>query len=386
MNIKYTDEDKEKCRAELFKSSVDLLIKAGVQAANIRVLILVDGEELQAKDLENLEKFGISRKNVWAISMKWNNEVRKLYDGGHIIERELAEFLISDDCPNFDFVYFDFCKPLPNEPKEHHIAVLYNLFERSRLSQRSILALNFSIKAYFNNCFYRNILLSYVSTDYKMDGEGPKMISFRALSGGLNLLGNKLFNRRITPGDPYLEQKCRILMCFMDAFVRDMAEVYVPTKPLRALAKPELLAELEEFVDVYIGDSKIDPRTLPKSDQQMYKKRLCLYGQLAQCANLLEKLETKIMKHLSKYTGSVDELRSIAVLVLTQFHNKNYELKNVYDLRLIDTLPYPKDAFQMLPMVWNVTRYNSIDSQSLWEDTRNMRETHEFLEEYLKKR
>jgi hypothetical protein len=47
---------------------------------------------------------------------------------------------------------------------------------------------------------------------------------------------------------------------------------------------------------------------------------------------------------------------------------------------------YPKDAFQMLPMVLNVTRYDSIDSQSLWADTRNMRETHEFLEEYLKKR
>lgn len=58
----------------------------------------------------------------------------------------------------------------------------------------------------------------------------------------------------------------------------------------------------------------------------------------------------------------------------------------MYDLRLIDTLPYPKDAFQMLPMVWNVTRHDSIDSQSLWEDTRNMRETYEFLKEYLKKR
>lgn len=88
------------------------------------------------------------------------------------------------------------------------------------------------------------------------------------------------------------------------------------------------------------------------------------------------------MKHLSKYTGSVDELRSIAVL--TQFHNKNYELKNVYDLRLIDTLPYPKDAFQMLPMVWNVTRHDSISSQSLWENTRNGREIDGFLEEFKK--
>lgn len=82
------------------------------------------------------------------------------------------------------------------------------------------------------------------------------------------------------------KEKCRILMCFMDNFVRDMGEVYVPTKPLRALAKPELLAELEEFVP------EIDPRTLPESDQWMYKKRSCLFGQLAQCADLLEKLET----------------------------------------------------------------------------------------------
>ena len=384
MDIKYTDKDKEKCRAELFKSSVNLLIKAGIQAANICALILVDGEESQARDLENLEKFGISRKNVWAISKKWNNEARNLYYGGHIIERELSEFLISDDCPNFDFAYFDFCKPLPNEPKEHHIAVLYNLFERSRLSQHSILALNFSIKAYFNNWFYRDVLISYVSPDYNMDKEGPKMISYKALSSGWNLLGNGLFHLQVTPGDLLLEQKCRILMCFMDAFVKDMAEVYVPTKPLRALASPELLAELEKFAHVYIDGSKIDPRTLPQSEQWMYKKRRHLFGQLAQCADLLEKLTTKIMKHLSKYTGSVDELRSIAVL--TQFHNKNYELKNVYDLRLIDTLPYPKDAFQMLPMVWNVTRHDSIDSQSLWEDTRNMRETYEFLKEYLKKR
>lgn len=377
MNIKYTDEDKEKCRAGLFKSSVNLLIKAGIQAANICALILVDGEELQARDLENLEKYGISRKNVWVISEQWSNDARNLHHGTHIVESELSEFLISNDCPVFDFVYFDFCKPFPNEPKEHHIAVPYNLFERARLSQHSVLATNFSVKAYFNNDFYRDVLISYVSPDYNMDKEGPKMISYKALSSGWNLLGNGLFHLKITPGDLYLEQKCRILMCFMDAFVRDMVEVYVPTKPLRAIASPDLLKELEEFVQVYIDASKIDPQTLPESDQWMYKKRRSLSGQLAQCANLLEKLATENMRDLSKYTGSVDELRSIAVL--TQFHNKNYELKNVYDLRLIDTLPYPKDAFQMLPMVWSVTRHDSISSQSLWEDTRNMRETYEFL-------
>jgi hypothetical protein len=255
--------------------------------------------------------------------------------------------------------------------------VLYNLFERARLSQHSVLATNFNVKAYFNNDFYRDVLISYVSPDYNMDKEGPKMISYKALSSGWNLLGNGLFHLKITPGDPYLEQKCRILMCFVDAFVKDMAEVYVSTKPLRAIASPDLLKELEEFVQVYIDASKIDPQTLPESDQWMYKKRRSLSGQLAQCANLLEKLATENMRDLSKYTGSVDELRSIAVL--TEFHNCNFKLENVYTLRLVDVLPYPDNAPQMLPIVWEVIRNDSIDSQSLWRDTREMREIQKFL-------
>lgn len=91
-----------------------------------------------------------------------------------------------------------------------------------------------------------------------MDKDRLKTISFSALSSGFNLLRNGLFHLQVTPGDPYLEQKCRILMCFMDAFVSDMAEVYVPIKPLRNLASPKLLAELEEFAPLHSGDSTID--------------------------------------------------------------------------------------------------------------------------------
>ncbi len=375
--MKYIDEDKEKCRNELFNISINLLAKSGIQVENIRALILVDGTQPHAKDLESLQNSGVPRQNVWAISKHWNEGARILHSDAHIIEKELSEFITSNDCPSFDFCYFDFCKSLPNFLKEYHIAVLYNLFERFRLSQRSVLATNFSIKAYFNNDFYRNILLSYITPDYNMDKDGPKTISFKALSGGLNLLGNNLFNLQITPGDPYLEQKCLILMCFIDAFVMDMAEVYVPTKPLRALASPELLAELQEFAPVYIGDSKIDPRTLPQSDQWMYKKRRHLFGQLAQCADLLERLTTEYMKHLSKYTGSIDELRSIAIL--TEFHKRNFKLKNVYIPRLVRALPYPEDSYEMLPMIWDITRHDSIYGQSLWLYTRNMRKIYEFL-------
>lgn len=101
-------------------------------------MVLVDGEQSQAKDLESLQQFGVFRQNVWVIRERWNNEARNHHYGAYIIESELSEFLVSDDCPNFDFVYFDFCKQIPNELNERLVAVLYNLFERSRLSQNGI--------------------------------------------------------------------------------------------------------------------------------------------------------------------------------------------------------------------------------------------------------
>jgi hypothetical protein len=74
--MKYIGEDKEKCRTKLFDNSVGLLVKAGIQITDIHALILVDGTQTQAKDLESLLPLGLLRPNIWVISEQWSNDAR----------------------------------------------------------------------------------------------------------------------------------------------------------------------------------------------------------------------------------------------------------------------------------------------------------------------
>lgn len=360
---KYTDQEKEQSRVWLFSTTIDRLRDTATPAQNARALILVDGDQDRARDLEVLRELGVLSGNVWAVASKWNPEAKKAYEGAQTIEGELSEFLATPHCPEFHILYFDFCKPLPNESKEHHIAVIYNIFYYNRLSNNGILITNFSVSGYFDDVLYRNFLTTYVSPEFYQEGHWG-MISVKALSSGWNMIGQPIFNPSQKPdrSDPkYHEQKIKILMCFMYGFIQDMATVYAPFSQVRHLVNMERLSELEEFIETR---PPRDFRSESPEVQAIFKKRTLLDGRLAQCANLLEKCPPKIIQHLTKYTGTVEELRSIAVL--TDLHSQNFPLRDVYRLRHLYGLPYPGTHFEMLPMIWQADKLERTGSWEIW--------------------
>lgn len=133
---------------------------------------------------------------------------------------------------------------------------------------------------------------------------------------------------KIREGDETMDQKGRILAAFIDSFVRDMAEVYVPVVRLGFGVRPEFLAELDEFME---GPEDIDPMTLPPELREAIKMKNALLGRMAECARLLERAPQKARDLLRPYTGTVEELLTLAVL--TEFRGRGFILPGIYEPR-----------------------------------------------------
>lgn len=358
---KYDHPEKEQARITLLKAAIENLKARGLAAGDISALVLVDGTDPQARDAEVLEGLGVARSRVTVVSKEWTEDVKTLYAGCTLVESELSRSIEAASTP-FHIVYLDFCKPLPNESAEHQVSTLFKIFQHRRLAQRSVLITNFAVKGYFDVQLYREFMRAYVAPDYWSEG-GVSRMSIRTLSSGVNRLGGDLFapKEKIREGDVTMEQKAKILTAFMDNFVSDIAEVYVPASSVGFGAPADLLAELDEFVE-----SNVDPTTCPPELQEMMKKGSCLMGQLAQCARLLEKAPEGIATLLRPFTQTKEEL--LALAVQTEFRGKGWRLRQVYHPHLLGSSPYPSTAYNMLPLVWSVDLIDEVMSWELWGD------------------
>lgn len=373
MSPDWRGDDKDRTREILLRGAVDRLRESGGRPPEeLRALVLVDGRSPQTEDLRTLTEVGLRPSNIWALSRKWVPEVMSLYGEAHCVQQELSEFLAGSDLPVFDIAYLDFCKSLPSEGagprRERHAASLFHLFRRRRLAERSVLITNFSVAGYFDDPHYRDFMVSYVSPDRgPLQGGGTYMsVKTIAFGGASNFMGSteSLLDRKrkaTSPGDTSI-QEAQTLMAGIDGFVRDLAEVYVPSVPFRDRIHPRVLAVLDEVVG-------------PENGPEEFRRqvRSLIFGRAAVCARLIESLDPELRTELEPFTGRPNHIWGIASLS-DQFWMQ-FAAPDVYELGPPQAWPYPfpiqatrttGDAHTMLPIMWSVRMVPLVNSIRLW--------------------
>lgn len=367
--------EKDETRRTLLTRAVQHVVAASADRSpkrdpkDLRALILVDGcvDPPHAEDLRTLVELGVPATGVWAVSRAWREEVRALYGGAHIIEGELSTFIAESDQPVFDIVYLDFCKSLPSEGprrgRERHVASLFHLFRRRRVAELGVLITNFSVESYFDDPHYRDFIATYVSPDFGGQPNGVRHMSARTMVMGETMYfgpAEKLFDRErkaSSPGDTSI-QEALVLLAGMDGFVRDLAEVYVPSIPFREIRDHRALARLDE----------------PTGPEGMgiTVRSLC-QGRAGVCARLLEGLDPTLRADLEPYTGTSHTLWLLSLLSDAMW--AEFAVFDAYMLDPLAAFPYPfptrasrerGDPHTMLPIMWDVRLVPLLNSQRLW--------------------
>lgn len=356
--MEYSGREKASARTSAFSTAVESLIIRGISSSNIRALILVDGTLPQAYDVEVLEAIGVHRSNITAVSRRWADSVKCLhYQNVNIYEGDIATWLQQTrQKKDIHIVYLDFCKPLLNELNEKQATCLFELFERTILAPEAVLIQTHNINVYFHqeSSLYIDFMRAYGSPDYFRSGNVTRM-SVRTLTSSTMYVGDDLFTR-----DGYLEQKVRILSCFIDGFVRDVAEVYVPHSRNK-MVHSKLLEDLEQACE---GNQ--DTSQLPPELQEAFKKKNMLLGRMAQCVGLLRDCPEKTRKLLSKITGSFEEMMTAAAMA--EWYSPPINLTGIYRPTLNSVIPYvggKAASTHMLTMVWT-TSLTTSTSHLLW--------------------
>ncbi len=353
----YVDPDKEKSRASLFGDATRLLQAAEQTIPYCQALILVDGRQDHARDVDVLTRLGWRRENIHAVARVWSEKVRDIHYGGvKTIEDDLAHYLSVKGVP-FHLAYLDFCKPFGNERSEHHFSVLASLFACERLEEHAALITNSNLSAYWQDPVYNALIRAYAAPDFLREGS-VGMISVRAMSwAGWNFMGD-LFapDQRPDKGDEFLEQKVLTVMCYVDNIIRDIAEVFVPAKLNANVANLDWLKVLDEP-----AMSNVPVEMLPES---LRTKRCHLVGRMARSLGLIDGVPKDVRDLLKHVIGNRDILTAFACMSDLLFDD--IPLRNVYSLRGVGGYPYPHDEPKMLPIIWKAEKKAEIPSSTLW--------------------
>jgi len=368
---KYDSPNKVKVRQELFEEALKRLQFNNITPQNARVLILVDGTLPQNYDITELVKNKVSTNNIFAISKSWDNNVKnKYYQGVNVIDNTLHEFLADkSQSDKFDMVYLDFCKPLCNElnpgnpESEFHFRSLFNLCYHDKLSPFAVLITNFNVTAYFNNELYRKFMLAYVWPDFHVERRNGKLfsqMSYRTFRMNQTILvSDKVFSDENDPckNPRYAEQQISILIAFMQSFLSDMGEVYIPAYRFRSQINLSLLKELDK---PFLQDGK--PITLGK---EVITNYMTCQGRLKEVAGLLGNTPSEIRNNIINVIDNIDYLKVLSFMIT--INRSFYESFSVHSFpeKYVAGFPYIGKNTLMLPIIYNVIK-NQVDSEDIW--------------------